>query len=86
MGLARRLFWWKSPAEALDDPNRFLAQVMVIGTWEDVTLAREHWTEEDFRKALCHAAPGVFDARSWAYWHHVLGVSQVHDLPKRSLG
>ena len=84
--LARRLFWWKSPSEALDDPNRFLGQVMALGTWEDVNLAREHWTEDEFREALGHAAPGVFDARSWTYWHHILGVPLAHGLPKRSIG
>jgi hypothetical protein len=30
--VASRLFWWKSPEEALADQNRFLAQVMTYGT------------------------------------------------------
>ena len=33
--VAKRLFWWKSPTEALADPHRFVAQVMVYGTPED---------------------------------------------------
>ena len=35
--VARRLVWWKRPAEALADPRRLLAQAMVYGTVEDVT-------------------------------------------------
>jgi len=35
--LARRLIWWKPPAEALRQPERLLAQVMKLGTWEDIT-------------------------------------------------
>lgn len=31
--VAQRLFWWKSPSEALKDPICFLAQVMTYGTW-----------------------------------------------------
>jgi len=50
--LARRLFWWKSPAEALADPRRFLTQVMTLGTWDDVQVARRYWTEADFHAVL----------------------------------
>jgi hypothetical protein len=70
--LARRLFWWKAPEEALADRHRFLAQVMTFGTWRDIEEARRHWPAKAFRDALEHAPPGVFDARSWNYWHYVL--------------
>ena len=83
--LARRLFWWKSPAEALADPRRFLTQVMTLGTWDDVQVARRYWTEEDFHAVLRDPSPGVFDARSWSYWHCVLGVEPVPPLPRRRL-
>ena len=29
--VAKRLFWWKEPAEALADSNRFLAQHFRLG-------------------------------------------------------
>ncbi len=85
MELAKRLFWWKSPEEALGDQNRFLVQVMAIGTWDDVILSKEYWTEDEFRLALKDAPPGVFDIRSWSYWHRTLGVLPIPSLPQRSL-
>ena len=83
MALARRLFWWKQPEDVLADLNRFLAQVMTYGTWEDILEARRHFDEKAFREALQHAPPGVFDARSWTYWHHALRLHPVPPLPVR---
>jgi hypothetical protein len=83
--LARRLFWWKTPEEALAGPVRFLAQVMALGTWNDLQVARRYWSDEDFRAVLRTPPPGVFDPRSWSYWHCVLGVEPVPPLPRRVL-
>ncbi len=84
--LARNMIWWKAPEQALCQPQRLLAQVMALGTWDDVQMARQIWTAEDFRAVLTDAPPGVFDARSWAYWHTVLNVYPLAPLPKRRLG
>ncbi len=83
--LARRMFWWKTPTEALAWPRRFLAQVMTLGTWDDLHVARRYWTEADFRAVLLDPPPGVFDARSWSYWHCVFGIEPVPPLPWRRL-
>lgn len=79
------LLWWMSPEEVRAQPDRLLQQVMAIGLPAHVTEAREHWTEEEFRAALHNAPPGVFDPRSWAYWHTVLNLLPVPPLPKRQL-
>jgi hypothetical protein len=82
---AKRLFWWKSPADALADPNRFLAQVMVFGTVEDLVVARRHFPREAFRRVLDEPPAGVFDSRSWSYWHVVFGLTPPDELPRRHL-
>ncbi len=84
--VARRLVWWKRPAEALADPHRLLAQVMVYGTVEDVIAARRHFPERAFREILANPPPGVFDPRSWAYWHVALGLEPPEEIPGRNLG
>jgi hypothetical protein len=83
--VAQKLFWWKSPVAALDDPIRFVAQVMTFGTWEDVQTSRATLGDEVFRQVLATPPPGVFDDRSWAYWHHVFGIQPVPELPQRKL-
>lgn len=83
--VAKRLFWWKSPAEALADPHRFIAQVMVYGTPEDLTVARLHFPESAFRRVLEEPPAGLFDPRSWAYWHLVFGLEAPSEPPRRRL-
>ena len=83
--VASRLIWWKPPEEALESPNRFLAQVMTYGTVEDLAIARRHFPEAAFREVLAAAPPGVFDPRSWSYWHLVFGIEPVPELPRREL-
>jgi hypothetical protein len=81
---AAKLIWWQPPAETLARPARFLMQVMTLGTWEDVKTVRQEYGEEAMRNALLNAEPGVFDRRSWAYWHAVFGLPP-RPAPKRSL-
>ncbi len=69
--IAARLMWWLEPEAALARRARFVMQVMTLGTWEDVQAVRSAFGWEAFREALDQAEPGVFDARSWAYWHAV---------------
>jgi hypothetical protein len=83
--IAARLFWWKTPQEALADSQRFLAQVMVYGTLEDVITTRRHFEDDALRSVLADPPPGLFDPRSWAYWHLVLGLDPTRELPRRRL-
>lgn len=85
LGIARRLLWWLPPEEALERPVRFLAQVMMMGTWDDVQCVLGEVGAEEFRRVLLDAPPGVFDQRSWHYWHHVFGIEPVPPLPRRKL-
>lgn len=83
--VARRMVWFKPPEETLADPVLFLSYAMTYGTIEDLRVVRVHFTDDQLRHALRAGLPGVFDARSWAYWHGVLGVDPVPPLPARRL-
>ena len=83
LSVAERVVWFKAPAEALADPVHFLAHVMTYGTVEDLR-ALEGWVgQREFREALEHAPPGIFDARSWAYWNLKCGRVPAPPLPVR---
>ncbi len=82
--VAKRLFWWKSPEEALSDPQRFLAQVMVYGNVEDILAAREHFPEPVWRGVLADPPTSLFDPRSWAYWHLVFHMEKPATPPSRA--
>ena len=85
--VAQKYVWWKTPQEALSDQNHFIAQVMTIGTIEDCFWLLDFLGEPAFIKAIKNPPIGVFNGRSWAYWHYKLGIIKPEDtlpsLPKR---
>lgn len=83
--LAKRLVWDRPPEDAVRDTDFLLVRVMSLGTVEDVVAARTLFAQDDFRRALDAAPPGVFDPRSWAYWHLVLHGGEAPPLPTRNL-
>jgi hypothetical protein len=84
--LARRYVWWETTDDALKQAvrNRLLGQIMTIGTYEDCELAVSLFGESAFQEALEHPWPGVFNARSWSYWHNRLGLV-AGPLPSRRI-
>jgi hypothetical protein len=85
LAVAERVVWFKPPSDALTDPVHFLAHVMTYGTVEDLRALDGVIGPSDFREALDHAPPGVFDARSWAYWNLKCGRAPAPPLPVRDL-
>jgi hypothetical protein len=81
--IAERVMWWQPADRTLKRPLRFVAQVMAIGSLDEVERVRARYGERAFGRALADAPAGVFDARSWRYWHLVLGRASVPPLPIR---
>lgn len=75
----------QEPAATLADPVFFLAHVMTYGTIEDLSALSGITAKEDYCEVLDHAPPGVFDKRSWAYWHLKCGREPAPPLPVRRL-
>lgn len=83
--IAARLIWWTSPEAALADQPRFLAQAMTDANLPDMGVIREVIGDVALRHVLHHPPSGVFDVRSWSYWHVKLGVEPIPPLPRRRL-
>ena len=87
---AAKYVWWKTPDEALRQPDRVVAQVMNIGDYEDVLDLVEQMGEDELRRVLTQAEIGQFNERSWTYWHYRLGLARPDQAvpipPKRRLG
>ena len=79
--LATRYVWWKTPDEAMEYPDRVAAQVMNLGTIEDLTEMVEATGEDYLRGVLKRAEAGQLDARSWHYWHYRLGLAEYGTRP-----
>ncbi len=80
-----KYIWWESPEEALRFPSSLVAQVMDIGTFEDVVLLSELISEDELRSVLANAEAGQFNPRSWHYWHYRLGLSRPKEVPPMPL-
>jgi hypothetical protein len=83
--IARRVCWWEPASNTLENTPVFLCRIMVLGTWDDTCIAIEHYGRNAFREALQNAPPGLFDPRSWHYWHHRLEFLPVPPLPQRGI-
>ena len=83
--IARRVCWWESADLTLVNTPLFLCRVMVFATWEDICFVLDHYGKAAFREALQSAPPGLFDNRSWHYWHHRLQLLPVPQLPQRAI-
>lgn len=83
--IARKVFWWGDPGGWVADQRRFLAQVMTYGDWDTVQTTLRMVGRNAFRRVLEKAPAGVFDIRSWTYWHLVFAVTPVPSLPMREL-
>ena len=84
--LAARLIWWQPVDQSLADPDRVIAQVLELGTFEEGEQLRQALGDGRLARVLQQAEPGWFSPRSWTYWHRKLGLAPsgpVPPLPRR---
>ncbi len=85
LAVAKRIFWFGSPEEALEFPRRFLTYAMTYASDKDVKIVRKYFDDGDFKAALDDPAPGIFDQTSWERWNRHYGRDPVPPLPKRRI-
>ncbi len=78
---ASKYIWWKTPDEAVEFPQRVIAQVMNIGEFEDMQAVSRMVGDDVLRDVVALAEAGQFNDRSWAYWHYRLGLAEVDCVP-----
>jgi hypothetical protein len=83
--IARRVCWWEPVPSTIENTPVFLCRIMALATWDDICVALDRYGRDAFREALRNAPPGLFDRRSWHYWHHRLELLPVPPLPQRAI-
>ena len=81
--LARRYLWWAPAGDAPHAFERALAQIMNLGTYEDIRRLEAELDENTLLGVMMRAEPGWFDARSWAFWRGRLAASRLPERPPR---
>ena len=79
--MARKYVWWQPPEHTLEDRPLFLAQMMNLGTAADVRWLLALVSTSELRDPPI----GVFNPRSWNFWHLRLGLTPTPELPARRL-
>lgn len=83
--LISRYVWWEKPAWAYAHPTIFFANVMNLGSWNDIQLLRRNVSDEELKTVLTNAPVGYFSYRSWDYWHVKFNMLPIPPLPSRKL-
>jgi hypothetical protein len=83
---AARCVWFEQPETAIEDVPRLAAYILTYGTLDDVAALRAQITLEQLQILLSAAPPGIFDSRSWSYWHVMTGHDDPPPLPQRRFG
>ena len=81
--VARLVIWFESPEQALADTPRFVTYAMTYGSDAEMRVLRRYLSDDELRAAMDAAPPGIFDARSWAYWNLRLGRYPAPPMPAR---
>jgi hypothetical protein len=82
--LAGRYVWWSDAHQA--DPMRTVAQVMELGTYEDIRRLEAAFAPEELRDAMVRAPAGAIGPRSWDFWRGRLrfaGAAPIAESPPR---
>jgi probable addiction module antidote protein len=83
--MAAKYVWWKDPPKALADFTLFIAQLMTFATMRDTRWMLDTYRTSELRNALHNAPPGIFNGRSWHFWHHKLGMPDIPEMPARRM-
>ena len=81
--LARKYVWWQDPRLTLADPRLLIAQVMTLGTLDDVRWLIDRVPADELRQVLREPPIGIFNERSWRFWHLRLDCRPIPPLPAR---
>jgi hypothetical protein len=81
---ASRYIWWRDETPPSED--RVIAQVMSIGTWNDIRRLETVYTPEELREVMLRAQPGWISEQSWELWRGRLraaGAGAIPEAPPR---
>jgi hypothetical protein len=81
--LGAKYMWWPAVGVARHSDERIIAQVMDIGSYEDILRLEAVLDRERLAEVMRHAAPGWISARSWDFWRGRLRAQAGLEVPER---
>ncbi len=83
--LGGKYVWWEPVGGGEHPPARLVAQVMNLGTYDDIRGLERCFRPEALGEVLSNAAPGWFSPRAWEFWRGRLSLHGIElaDRPPR---
>src|SRR5436190_1225286 len=78
---AARYIWWRD--ENPPSADRIIAQVMSIGTYDDIRRLEAAYSADEVRELMLRAQPGWISARSWEFWRGRLRAAGAGAIPEQ---
>jgi len=78
--LARRYIWWVEEGGPSED--QIIAQVMNLGTYEDIRKLEQAFDVEELSAVMRRAPAGWFNQSSWDFWRGRLRSGGSGSVPK----
>lgn len=79
--LGRKYICWAPVGHAPHSENRIVAQVMDIGTYDDIRRMEAALGFERLADVMIHAEPGWISPRSWSFWRGRLSRETSKPIP-----
>ncbi|MBN9304301.1 MULTISPECIES: hypothetical protein [unclassified Devosia] len=80
--LASRYLWWEPVAGHVHSTPRKIAQIMHLGTYEDVRRVEALAGAAMLAAIMRQSQPSWFDDKSWDFWRGRLMASGETDIPE----
>ena len=78
-----RYIWWRDD-EHPPSEERIAAQVMNLGTYDDIRRLESAFDPDELRRVMLRAAAGWISDRSWDFWRGRLRHGGVGQIPERA--
>jgi hypothetical protein len=82
--LGRKYLWWRPVDGRAFSEDRVIAQVMDLGTYDDLLLLEATLGQPRLTGIMRDAEPGWFSDRSWEFWRGRLSFATGATIPARA--
>lgn len=79
--LGRKYLWWRPVDGRPFSEDRVIAQIMNLGTYDDILLLETSIGRPRLIEIMLHAQPGWFNDRSWEFWRGRLSFATGAMIP-----
>jgi hypothetical protein len=82
--LGRKYLWWEPVGGQPHSEGRIIAQIMNLGTYDDILLLERMVGKSRLVEIMLRAEPGWISERSWEFWRGRLSFAAGAAIPDKA--